>query len=628
VISRRRRDALLATALLSVAAATVTAEPLEEVYVTAARNLLGQDLSAPAASEVITGLDQVSMNRTVADWMERLPGVSLNGQGGLLQGYSVRGFSRWRLRTEVDGIPIFIDRRAGNSASFIPPDLLRATTVARGPGSGLYGSGAMGGVISLDTVSADHLQVTATGQSGDNQRSIAVLAGKADSYSAGFSYRRADSAEDARGNELNSGFEQMTGLLKGQHKLGGLQLTASWLPSIGEDIGKSSALYPEDRISDYPQQFHSLSRLQLKQGQQWLVQFTHHYQDWDSHTQRVGGRRNETNYLAHTVGGLFYHQADWAQGEGRWGLEWTGRRGVDIEDREFDADGTFVAASQLIDGEQDNLALFANQQWRVGAATFGGGLRYDHVELSNEGVKRSDQNLGLTLNTRWVLSQRWSLDGELASGFRFPELTELYFNGVTPRGDTLGNPDLQPEKNRALQGGLQYDDGRLRAGINAYYNQLQDYIERYRVNDDLRSYRNIDDASIWGYELSLSWHPGERWSHELSYQWQQGEDEHGNTLADLNPPGLRYLLGWDSGWISASSDLSYRESRSGFGSGEQPLSSALIWNARLKRSLGDAWQLELYAANLLDETYRGAADEDAAYQPGRTVGFRVSWAHL
>ena len=40
---------------------------------------------------------------------------------------------------------------------------------------------------------------------------------------------------------------------------------------------------------------------------------------------------------------------------------------------------------------------------------------------------------------------------EAGTGFRFPTLSELYFNGVTPRGDTLGNPRLEPETNRALQ---------------------------------------------------------------------------------------------------------------------------------------------------------------------------------
>ena len=108
--------------------------------------------------------DPVSPGRTVADWIASLPGVTLNGQGGLLQGYSVRGFSRWRIRTEVVGVPIITDRRAGNSVSFLPPDLLAGTTVQRGPGSSLYGSGAMGAVISLQSIAASGTSARPSGR--------------------------------------------------------------------------------------------------------------------------------------------------------------------------------------------------------------------------------------------------------------------------------------------------------------------------------------------------------------------------------------------------------------------------------------------------------------------------------
>ena len=64
------------------------------------------------------------LKRTIADQLISIPGVSLNGQGGQFQSYAIRGFSRGRIRTEIDGIPIITDRRAGNSASFISPDLI------------------------------------------------------------------------------------------------------------------------------------------------------------------------------------------------------------------------------------------------------------------------------------------------------------------------------------------------------------------------------------------------------------------------------------------------------------------------------------------------------------------------
>ena len=86
--------------VLLLAQAPAEATPgIEEVKVTGQRNVLGQSLALAGTGESITGSEQVSFHRTAGDWLEVLPGVSLNGQGGLFQSYSVRGFSRWRVRT-------------------------------------------------------------------------------------------------------------------------------------------------------------------------------------------------------------------------------------------------------------------------------------------------------------------------------------------------------------------------------------------------------------------------------------------------------------------------------------------------------------------------------------------------
>jgi iron complex outermembrane receptor protein len=620
------RDWQVAVAILLTATVPAVAEPqMEEIRITAQRNLLGQDLYPANNVQSIAGDGQVSLNRTVADWIERLPGVSFNGQGGLLQSYSVRGFSRWRVRTEVDGVPIITDRRAGSSASFIPPDFIDLATVQRGPGSTLYGSGAMGGVISLSSVSPKGLSISAASQSDDQQSSATVAYGEGDTIAGALSYRYANRAHDADGNALNTGFEQVAGLAKLQKDFGGKRLSMSWLPSYGSDIGKSSATYPDQRITDYPEELHSISQLQLVGDDNWLLRFYHHYQDWEARTEQVDERTNLTAYRAHTVGGLFYRSLEYLDGQGRWGLEWVGRRGVSVKDKEFNTQGELLFSQQQIDGDQDNIALFVNHQWNFDQLQLGGGLRYDHIDQSQRDDNRSDDQLNLSASGNWSLDDRWTLSGELGTGFRFPSLTELYFDGVTPRGDTLGNPDLDAEKNRAVQLGLHYSGDGLSIVANTYYNDLEDYIERYRVSGELLSYRNLDDAKIWGYEVELSWQASDRWSHQLSYQWQRGEDGQGDWLADLNPPAWRYLLNWRGEVTGLDSDLTYRESRSDFGEGEQSLSSVLIWNASLHRDWGTAWRVSAYVNNILDRQYLGSADEDSPYQPGRIVGIRLQW---
>nr|WP_276208051.1 TonB-dependent receptor plug domain-containing protein [Halomonas socia] len=85
------------------------------------------------------------------------PGLTVAGQGRRNgQTSSMRGFDRNGVLVRLDGIRQDIDTgHLGNV--FVDPGLLREVQIARGALSSLYGSNAMGGVISLDTVDAGDL---------------------------------------------------------------------------------------------------------------------------------------------------------------------------------------------------------------------------------------------------------------------------------------------------------------------------------------------------------------------------------------------------------------------------------------------------------------------------------------
>lgn len=620
---------LSAIAWLALFAVPVSGLPqagtLEEVRVVGRRDVLLPALGA-STTDLIAFDEQVSMNRTVGDWLEQLPGVSLNGQGGLFQAYSIRGFSRWRVRTELNGVPIITDRRAGNSASFVPPDLIAQVAVDKSASSTLYGSGAMGGVVSLDSRIPEGRSLRAEGASNGGQFALSALAGNRDGLSGGVSVRKAQGSDGPDGRTLNTAFEQVAGTFAGNSDLGALSLNYSWLGSVSRDIGKSNALFPTRRISRYPSDNHSVTQLELRAGGDWFLRAYHHLQDWEADVERVGERRNLTSYKAHTVGGLFQANTSMLSGNGSVGLEWVGRRGVSIDDEEFAADGTLLIQQTLVEGEEDTVAVFADQQWTLGRLGFSGGMRFDHMDQSSRAQSSSDGQWSASAAVDYSLSDSWTMRGELASGFRFPGISERYFNGTTPRGEVQGNPDLNAETRRSGELALQYAPlgSTLQTGAAVYYSDLEDYIERYPVGPELVSYRNLDGASIQGIELDLGFQTGVV-HHRLSYQWQGGEDDEGNTLADLNPPSLRYFFSWEQEQRGFYSDLSYRDSREEFGADELPLDSAVIWNARFTQRVARRWQAELFLSNILDEEYRSTADDVAPLQPGRTFGIRLEW---
>lgn len=95
--------------------------------------------------------------RDVADLVRYEPGVSVAGTGSRfgLSGFNIRGIGGNRVLTLVDGVRVadqfdfgpFLDARR----DFVDVDTLEMVEIARGPISSLYGSDALGGVVSFTT---------------------------------------------------------------------------------------------------------------------------------------------------------------------------------------------------------------------------------------------------------------------------------------------------------------------------------------------------------------------------------------------------------------------------------------------------------------------------------------------
>ena len=266
---------LLCLALVSVHLQSY-AKGIETIEVLAPKKTLSVD----SGQLVFVNEDfSFTQNRTIADKLVTIPGVSLNGQGGQFQSYNIRGFSRNRIRTEVDGIPIITDRRAGNSASFISPQLIAVSSVIKGPSSVLYGSQSMGGVVGLSTELPASNSVMA--EFGVNY-GLANVTFKAhdENMAAGISFQHSDNEYAPDGSELNTGYERVSGALKYVQQGENVTTTYSWLPSYGKDIGKSNARYPEQEVSDYPSELHSLAQVQWNANDNWLAKVFYHYQNW------------------------------------------------------------------------------------------------------------------------------------------------------------------------------------------------------------------------------------------------------------------------------------------------------------------------------------------------------------
>jgi len=109
----------------------------------------------------VTLIDSERMEREVAQNIDDLvryePGVDVVDQGSRfgLSGISIRGIGGNRVKIEVDGVPtadaFSIGSFSNASRDFVDVDSLKQVEIIRGPSSAMFGSDALGGVVSFVT---------------------------------------------------------------------------------------------------------------------------------------------------------------------------------------------------------------------------------------------------------------------------------------------------------------------------------------------------------------------------------------------------------------------------------------------------------------------------------------------
>ena len=130
---------------------------IETTTVVATKTL--QDLRDIAGSVSIIDQKEIESKimRDISDLVKYEPGVSVSGTGNRfgLSGFTIRGIGGNRVLTLVDGVRVADEFSFGPALDarrdFISVQSLERVEIAKGSGSSLYGSDALGGVVSLTT---------------------------------------------------------------------------------------------------------------------------------------------------------------------------------------------------------------------------------------------------------------------------------------------------------------------------------------------------------------------------------------------------------------------------------------------------------------------------------------------
>jgi hemoglobin/transferrin/lactoferrin receptor protein len=663
------RALVLASAALAGAAAAQTGPQgvtaLDAVTATATRTPeVAGDVAAPVTvvpREEIERRQPQNLNELLRD----IPGVEADGlpRNSVMQP-QIRGLGDDRVVIRLDGArQNFSSGHRGRL--FLDPLLLRQVDVLRGPGSLLYGSGALGGVIAFRTVDADDLLrpgETVTGilgggfQSANNQwrasTTSAFRGGPLDGL-VNVIGRTGQNYRDGLGQSIPySAADTIGGLAKlGWTVGGGLRLGLSAL-GFGENttipIAANTVTATNIAKRRLRQQQVALTGSFAPPGSALLdAQATLYYADVGIRERRVipnDGRFDTTDY---TTWGLDLQNTSRVDlgGFGRHTLTY----GIDAFHDRQEGGRNGVLRPGFPKAEQTIIGLYAQDRIAFGPLTVTLGFRFDHYDQSAEGQRsRSESRLSPKASVAWQATDWLAPYVAYTEAFRAPALTELYASGVHfPLGRGrfnvfVPNPDLRPEVARNTEAGvnLRFRDvlvarDSLRARVSVFQTDFDDFIETIVANppppaNGTTQSRNVTRARIRGVEFEAGYDSG-RWFGSLGASLLRGDNRTENRPLNLIPAhkvaltiGHRFL---EHGIILGGRVLAVAtQDRKPFSpfptSGYGLVDLFASWEPAEGPLVG--WRLDFAVDNLLDHAYRRLSWDSGAvpadfYDVGRNI---------
>ncbi|MDM7859399.1 TonB-dependent receptor [Alteromonas sp. ASW11-36] len=238
-------------------------------------------------------------------------------------------------------------------------------------------------------------------------------------------------------------------------------------------------------------------------------------------------------------------------------------------------------------------------------------------------------NISVFAGYRHELLTGLSLSGYVSRGYRVPSLTERFYQGSTPRGETFGDPALRAEQATNAEITLQYQQPTLLLSVALFNQRIKDYIERIEVSDTLRQYRNLYSATVQGINYQF----GKRFTinqldAELKFggQWIQGEDDFGQRIADIPPHQHRISLAFHANNSHAFIAVTHRQASTATVDGELPTDSATVLDLGFEYDFQNTWQAGVRVTNVTDQHYVTSRDDLAPYAQGCAVILQLDYS--
>jgi len=576
-VSMRACFAVALATVSTVGAARAESEEdlsgLDRINVTATKTDEKTIDALAGASTVTTTEAKRFQPATVSDLLRDVPGVNAqqtaNDPG---QSVNIRGLQDFgRVNVLVDGArqDYQITGHGPSGSFYLEPEFLGRAEITRGPVANIYGSGAIGGVVSLTTKDVDDIlksdekygvvQKFGAGTNGQNFLNSTAAGARIDDYAdlyAQFLYRNRTPYLDGDGIRVSdSGNDTIGGLFKGRVRPAeGQEITLSALTQNFQFANNGTSAAGSRFDNNVDTGTYALGYRFNRPDIPLLDLRAKVYVTQTSNEQKLVSPNATYTALGAKVGGI---RSDKIDTEG-FDLHNTARfaaLGVDHAltvggDAAWDhvktADnaGGFVSALTP-SGQRALYGAFVEDEIRYGGwLRVIGAARYDSYQLHEGAYRPSGDHVSPKITVGVTPIRGAEFYATYAEGYRAPSITETMVTGVHPFPAfvILPNPALRPEVAHNVEGGvnLKYDDvaragDKLRAKITVFDNHVSDYIDMETVGASylvpyipgmpvsvcarvpkycmaMQSYQyvNVARAEIYGAEL------------EAAYDWRDG----------------------------------------------------------------------------------------------------------
>ncbi|EAO4305418.1 TonB-dependent vitamin B12 receptor BtuB [Salmonella enterica subsp. enterica serovar Mbandaka] len=566
--------------------------------------------SVLAPTDVVTREDiQRWQSKDLNDVMRRLPGVDISQSGGMGKSSSlyVRGTESRHVLVLIDGVPM---ARAGISNAIdigqLPVSLVQRIEYIRGPRSAVYGSGAIGGVVNIITMSNDEKSQINAGMGSDgyqtydgimNKRFGDTIVTAAGAYETtrGFNIQpdspyNGDSDRDGYRNKLFWGGVQhkfndnVSGFFRGYGYtansdydqgsygyVGGNDEAQNYTQSWDAGLQYSSGIYSSQLIANYQhiKDYNYSNDLGRYAGDASLDNMEQRYIQW--------GNSVEVGHGAVSGG------ADWKQ-------------------EKLTSSSTTKADTY----KRDTTGLYLTGQQQIDSVTLEASGREDH-----------DEQFGW--HGTWQTATGWEfVDGYRATlsygtGFLAPSLGQQY--GATRFASSYGpgiaaNPNLKPEESRQWEAGIDGLTGPLDWRLSAYHYKVQNLID-YKDNQ----YVNLKSATIKGLEWTGNITTGPV-DHHLTLQYVDPRDDETNKVlyrrakqqVKYELTGQIFELGWNVmyQYLGERYDKDYDNNR------DVKMGGLSLWDIGVSYPVTSHLTVRGKIANLFDKDYETVYDYQTA----------------